>query len=141
VFQDYQHIAFDGAAGEVIHAWWNPPKRWNRGTITYQVYWSGIVAGAGGVVWQLSGRAVSDDDTIASATGTAVDVTDTFIVADDLHISPVSAAVTIAGTPAANDMVRLQFQRNPSAAGDTRTQDANFIGLKLFVTMTANNDA
>jgi hypothetical protein len=37
VFQDYQHLAYDGLSGELAHTTWTPPKSWNLGTITYNV--------------------------------------------------------------------------------------------------------
>lgn len=139
-FFDYQHLAFDGAAGEVAQSTLCLPKSWNRGTVTYKVYWSGIAAGAGGVVWRLGGRAMSDNDTYAAAIGTQVDVTDTFIAIDTLHVSAESAAMTIAGTPAVGDVVRLQLNRNPSDAADTRAADANLIGVRLIYTTAAITD-
>lgn len=132
VFQDYQHLAYDGTSGEVAHTTLVMPIWFTGSTLTYRVYWSGIAAGAGGVVWRLGGVAMSDNDTLAVGIGTQVDVTDTFIAIDTLHVSSLSASMTIAGSPAAGDVVRLQLNRNPTDAADTRTADANMIGVRIF---------
>lgn len=139
-YQDYQHLAFDGTTAEVAVTNFVWPKSWNLGTITYKVYWSGIAAGAGGVTWQIGGRAHSDGDTYNVAPGTAVQVNDTFIAIDTVHVSAESAAVTLAGTPVAGDIVRLELWRVPSDAGDTRAADANFIGLRVIYTTAAITD-
>jgi hypothetical protein len=83
---------------------------------------------------------MSDGDTYAAAIGTQVDVTDTFIAIDTLHVTVDSAAVTIAGTPVAGDVVRLQLKRNPSDAADTRTVDANMIGVRIIYTTVSPTD-
>ena len=59
-----------------------------------------LIAGAGTVSWNLKAVAVSDDDPIDVAYGTFQESEDTFILAEDEHIGPESAAITIAGTPA-----------------------------------------
>ena len=100
---DVTHLAFDNTADE--HAQFSIafPKSWDEGTITFQAFWTGVAAGAGGVAWGLQGVAVSNDDTMDVAYGTAIVVTDTFIAIEDLHVTSESSAVTIAGTPAVDD--------------------------------------
>ena len=50
-----------------------------------------------------------------------------------------SGAVTIAGSPAANDMCFFQINRDVSA--DNQSGDARLLGIKLFFTTDAANDA
>lgn len=133
-------LDFDGTTAEFAQFKIGMPKGWNLGTVTFQPYWTGA-AGAGGVVWRLSGVAVSDDDTLIAAQGTAQSSTDTFIAANDLHVGPESSAITIAGTPAAGDMVNFEVSRNPADGSDTKAEDAKLIGVKVFITYNAGNDA
>ena len=54
-------------------------------------------------------------------------------------VSVESGAVTIAGSPAANDMCFFQINRDVSA--DSQTGVARLLGIKLFFTTDAANDA
>ena len=115
------------------------PKSWNEGTITFEAYWT-AASGSGGCSWGLQGVAVSNDDVIASAFGTAVVVDDTLIAANDLHISPTSSAITIAGTPAAGDLCFFQIFRDHDDSNDTLSADARLIGIKIHYTTEAGTD-
>lgn len=115
------------------------PKGWNEGTVTFIPYWT-AASSSGGVVWGLAGVAVSDDDVIDAAFGTAQTSTDTLIATTDVHVGPESAAITIGGTPAEGDIVYFQIARNPSDGSDTLAADARLIGIKLLYTIDSNID-
>jgi hypothetical protein len=116
------------------------PKSWNLGTITFQPFWTAAAGTATNTVdWELSCAALSNDDAITSATlGTAVAVNDALIATNDVHVGSESAAVTIGGTPAADDLVICQILRDVS--DDTIANDVELIGLKLFYTDSAATD-
>lgn len=116
------------------------PKSWNLGTVTFQPVWT-AASGSGGVVWGLAGVALSNDDAIDTAYGTAQTSADTLIATGDIHVGPVSSAITIAGSPAASDWVTFQVNRTVADAGDTLAADAKLIGLRLFFTVNVGNDA
>ena len=59
--------------------------------------------------------------------------------ANDLMVNVESGAVTIAGSPAAGDDVFFNIFRDVSA--DTYNADARLIGIKIFYTTDAANDA
>ena len=117
------------------------PKSWNEGTLTYQPYWSVTGSDVGTVQWGLQAVAISDDEDIDSAFGTAVLTTAKAAsgTADDLMISDESGAMTVGGTPAAGDNVFFQIYRDVS--GDSQTAAARLIGIKIFFTTDAANDA
>ena len=118
------------------------PKSWNLGTVTFQAFWSPSNTDTGNALIGLQGVGVANDDTSDIAFGTAVDVTDAGGgAADDVLVSPVSGAVTIAGTPADDDFTYFQVYRNAAAGGDTFTGDVRLLGIKLFYTTDAANDA
>ena len=60
----------------------------------------------------LAGIAFSNDDAMDTAFGTLQSATDTLLTANDCHISPTTAAITISGTPAAEDLVFFQITRD-----------------------------
>ena len=117
------------------------PKSWNEGTVSFKAYWTVSSVVTTGVAWGLQGVAVSDNDTIDVAYGSAVVVTDDALnTTEDLCVTDESSSVTIAGTPAAEDMVFFRVFRDVSDANDDMTQDARLIGIKLFFTTDAGND-
>ena len=74
--------------------------------------------------------------------GTGVAVTKAHSgTANDLDVSGESSAVTIAGSPAAGDEVFFQIFRDANDASDDLSADARLLGVKLFFTTGAANDA
>lgn len=118
------------------------PKSWNESTVTAQVLWKdAATAGTGDVIWGVQALAVGNDDAMDAAFGTAQTVTDTFIASGDLHITSATSAITASGTPAENDLLIVQVYRDADAGGDTYTQLARFIGLRLLYTTNASDDS
>ena len=118
------------------------PKSWNEGTITYQCFWTPSTTNTGNCIFGLQGVAVGDGDTIDVAFGTAVNITDAGIgTVEDQQVSPVSSAVTIAGSPAVDQQTYFQIFRDANAGGDTYTGVARLLGIKIFFTTDAANDA
>jgi hypothetical protein len=135
-------LDFDDAADEHAQFQIAMPKSWDEGTITFQVWHTTTATDTDGVAWGLQGVACSDGDTIDVAYGTPVVVTDAYqSTAEDLYVTAVSSAVTIAGTPAAGDMCFFRIFRDVSDAADTATEDARLIGVQLLFTVNAGNDA
>ena len=117
------------------------PKSWNLGTITYQCFWSGLAATTG-VTWALQAVAMNDNETIDIAYGTAITVDDDAQGAvEELLVAAESGAVTIAGTPADNDLTYFRIFRDVSAGNDDMAGDARLHGIKIFYTTDAANDA
>ena len=58
---------------------------------------------------------------------------------NDLAVTAESGAVTIAGSPSTDEYVFFQISRDVSAAD--LTADAKLLGIKLFFTTDAANDA
>ena len=118
------------------------PKSWNLLTVTFQAFWSPSSTDTGNALIGLQGVSVANDDTSDIVFGTAIDVTDAGGGAvEDVLVSPVSGAITIAGTPADDDYTYFQVVRNATSVSDTFTGDVRLLGIKLFYTTDAANDA
>lgn len=128
---DFDQTTSEGAQFTVAF-----PKNWNLGTVTFIPYWT-AASGSGTVTWTLAGVAISNDDVIDAAFGTAQSSTDTLIATTDVHVGPESSAITIAGTPAQDDIVYFQVTRD---VADTLTADARLIGIKVIYTTSVNTD-
>jgi len=117
------------------------PKSWNEGTITFQAYFTADSTNTGTVSWGLSGVAIADNDSVNTAFGTQVAPTAKAHsgTANDLDVTAESGAVTIAGSPSTDEQVFFQISRDVSE--DSLTADAKLLGIKLFFTTDAANDA
>ena len=109
------------------------PDDWDAGTITAKFSWT-AATGSGDVIWGLQGISYADSDPIDVAWGTAQVVTDTLLTAADIHYSPTTAAITLAGSPAAGELIQLRVYRDADAGGDNLTADARLLGVKVFYT-------
>ena len=139
---DMKVLDFDAGTDEFAQFSVAMPKSWNEGTITYQVYWSPGSTNTGDCIFGLQAVACADNDTIDVAYGTAVNVTDAGIgTVEDQQISSESGAVTVAGSPAAGELTYFQLFRDANAGGDTFSADARVLGVKIFFTTDAANDA
>jgi hypothetical protein len=118
------------------------PKSWNEGTVTFRAVWSHPATTTNfDAVWQLQGVAVGNDDAIAAAYGTPQTVTDTGGTTSDLYISPESSAITVAGSPAAEDVVFFRVARLGADGSDNLAVNARLHAIILYYTTDAGNDA
>ncbi|RWN51377.1 MAG: hypothetical protein EOS04_24195 [Mesorhizobium sp.] len=134
-------LDFDSSADE--HAQFSilMPKSWNEGTVTFKPVWSHAATATNfGVAWFMQAVAVSNDDALDAAFGTAQSSIDTGGTTDDVYIGPESSAITIAGTPAEGDLVIFQIYRDVSDAGDTMAIDARLHGVHVYLTTNAATD-
>lgn len=134
---------FDPVANEFVQFNIRMPKSWNEGTVTAAFTWTANSTSTNNVIWGLQAVALSDDDATDTAFGTAQEVTDdNKSVAYDVNITSATSAITIAGTPAAEDLVLFQVYRNAASASDTLTTvDALLLGVTLYITTDASTDA
>ena len=135
-------LDFDASTAEYAQFSVAMPKSWNLGTVTYQVFWSPGSTNTGNCIFGLQGLACTEGDTADAVFGTAVEVTDAGIATiEDVQMTAVSGAVTIGGTPADDDITFFQLYRDAADGSDTFTGDARVLGIKLFYTTDALNDA
>jgi len=117
------------------------PKSWNLGTVTFQAFWAPSSTDTGDMLLGLQGISVANDATSDIAFPTAVDVTDTAGGAvEDVMVSPVSGNVTITSA-AVDTYTYFQVARNATSGSDDFTGDVRLLGIKLFYTTNAANDA
>ena len=117
------------------------PKSWNAGTVTFQAFFTATSTDTGTTAWGLSAVALADNGDLNTAFGTQVVATAKAHsgTSNDLDVAAESGAVTIAGSPGADEYVFFQVSRDVSA--DDLNADARLLGIKLFFTTSAANDA
>jgi hypothetical protein len=126
----YEGAAFDDTTEENIGFIWVPPTNWDKGVIQARFYWSN---GAGltteTVDWGIKARAFQDSSAMDASWGAEVTVTDTWLAQDDMHISDLSADITVGGTPADDNPVYFNIARK--VATDNLTGDAVLLGVVI----------
>ena len=116
------------------------PKSWNEGVITFRAFFTVTGTNTGTVSWALSGVSMGDNDTIGANFGTAVAPTAKAHsgTSNDINITAESGNVTISNA-AVDEYVFFNIMRDVSA--DNQTGDARLIGIQIFFTTDAANDA
>lgn len=139
---DLVTLDFDATTEEYAQFAIPMPKKWDEGTITAKFIWSHAATATNfGVVWGIQAVAVSNDDPIAVAYGTAQTAVDTGGTTNDLYVSPETSAITVAGTPAAEDVVFFRVSRKAADGSDTLAIDARLHSVVLYITTAADTDA
>ena len=122
------YLAFDSTTEEGVQFKMMMPDEWDRSTIKLKFFWDAAVTASGTVIWGVKAGALSNDDAIDAALGTQITVTDTLLAVGDMHISPATAAVTVGGTPALEDMIIFQVV---ATTGGTIAVDQFLMGIAI----------
>ena len=133
-------LDFDASSDENAQFTVAFPKSWNEGTVTFQVFFTVTGTNTGTVAWGLSGGSMADNASINTAFGTNVVATAKAHsgTSNDINVTAESGAVTISNA-AVDTLTFFQIMRDVSA--DTQSGDARLLGIKLFFTTDAANDA
>lgn len=132
---DTDYYAFDGGATEErVQFKLKMPENWDRGTIKAKFDWSSDTGSTAGdtVEWGIKAGALSDNDIIDAALGTAQVITDT-LLADNgtkLQISGATPALTVGGNPAVGDILVFEIYRNTDGT-DNMAEDAWLYGATI----------
>lgn len=136
-----QSCDFDTSTQEFAQFHVAMPKSWDLGTITAQFYWSHASTTTNfGVVWAMACQAVSDNDALDTAFGTAQQIADTGGTTNNLYITSATPSITVGSTPATGDDVICQVKRVPADGSDTMAIDARLMGVKVIINTSANTD-
>lgn len=134
-------LDFDGTTAEYAQFSFRAPKRWNEGTCTAIFVWAHPATTVNfGVTWKIQGIALSDNDAADAAFGTAIAVSDTGGVTNNIYLTAETAAMTLGGTPQEGDLLFFQVYRDPADASDTMAVDAKLLGVHLFWTADRSSE-
>jgi len=134
-------FAFDASTAEAVQFNVSFPESWDFSTaVTFQTMWSasGTDAGTGG--FTLAGCSVANNIDYDLAFGTPVANTAlaNSTTQDDLMINVESGGVTIASAAASTNTI---FRLVRDTGTDTNTGDLRLVGVKIYFTTNAANDA
>jgi hypothetical protein len=135
-------LDFDKDTVEYVQFRLAMPKSWDEGTITFRPVWThGSTSTNFKVSWGLQAVAISDGEDGDAAFGTAQYSNDTGGSTGFVYIGDESAAITVGGTPSAEDVVVFQVLRKADdATNDTLAVDASLIGVRLYINTDSGSD-
>lgn len=125
---------FDPTSDEYIQWDVGSPSDWDGGTVTGVVRWLADSASGDSAVWGLQGRSYADGEAIDQAWGAAQTVTDANTGQNQENVSAATAAITLAGTPAAGERWHFRGYRDADNGSDDLAADARLIGIMVTFT-------
>ena len=134
-------FAFDASTAEAVQFNVSFPESWDFSTaVTFQTMWSSSTTNTGTGGFTLAGCSVANNIDYDLAFGSAV--ANTALAAsgtlDDLMINVESGGVTIASAAASTNTI---FRLVRDTGTDTNTGDLRLVGVKIYFTTNAANDA
>jgi hypothetical protein len=105
-----------------------PSNYTTAATITAKFIWLCANASTNSVVWGCSARAYADNTALDQAFAAGVEVTDANNGDNSVNISNATGAITISGSPAAEQLVQFQVYRLGSGA-DNLAATANLVSV------------
>jgi len=135
---------FDSSSAQFCGFGIQMPKGWDEGTLVAQFVWSatGQSPDNDGVRWFIRAGAYASNDALTTALGTAVGAAaqDHSATDDDVMITAETAAITVAGSPGAEEWVYFEVYRDVSDAGDDLDVNARLHGVKIHYTLSSGTD-
>lgn len=139
---DIDYFAFDaGATEERVQFKCKMSENWDLGTVKVKFDWTSATNSTAGdtVEWGVKAGALSNNDTIDAALGTAQVITDTLLANNGtkLQVTSATPAITIGGTPALGDMIVFEVYRNTDGTDDM-AEDAWLTGITIQYTKSGS---
>jgi len=135
------YLAFDSSTKEGAQFGIQMPKGWDEGSLYAQFVWTHPTAASNfGVSWELAAVAFADGNAANTAFGTLQEIDDTGGTANTIYITSETPAITVDGSPGAEEYVMYQVTRDYADTGDTLAVDAYLLGVKIHYTTDAAKD-
>lgn len=111
------------------------PIDWDGGTVLARVIWTADSTSTNSVVWGVALKCLADGDALTTAWGTAGEVTDANgSSAYTIRQTAATSAITVGGTPAGGNLLKVRIYRDSANASDNLAATARLIGLAITYT-------
>lgn len=128
----FDSYIFSDAVSNIVQFKLAFPMEWDLGTIKYRVFYMSTNASTTATnVWQLEATAFSHDDPLDANWGTGITLTNKIVGSNDLNVTIASSALTIGGTPAAQDLTWFRVKRMGAHADDNDNGQVKLLGIWL----------
>jgi hypothetical protein len=139
---NYDYLSFDFATVQAAQFQVPLPKSWNLGTLSARFVFMHQTADAGdGVAWTIQAVAISANESIDAAFGTAVQVNAVSATENQIGITDESGPITVGGVLDQHDFVAFKVTRQADdVTNDTLGVVADLIGILLYYTVSQTSD-
>ena len=131
VTNTFDFYAFDTSTSEKVQFKMVMPEQWDAGTIKAKFYFLPTSTNTGTVQFSIAGVGLDTGDIISTSMGSAA--VHTALAGNgtdnDVHITAATASCTIAGVPAAGELVLFEIAR--VVATDTYNADIHLLGVNI----------
>ena len=130
--QMFKTLDFDATTQEYAQFVVRMPKSWDLGTVNCSATWGHVNTTTNfGCVWGFQAYAYQNNISMDQSFSTTANVIHTGGVNNAVYISN-SVAVTVAGSPAAENYLIFQVSRVAANVSDTATVDCRLFGVTLY---------
>lgn len=130
---------FDAATQEHLCILIPMPKSVSVTSFTARFRWTAL-SGSGNIIWGCGAVGVGDGDSLDAALGGGVTAIDTLTGTSQLCVSPETTAITVGGSPQAQDILIIVVYREAANVLDTLNADGRLLALELFLNVTGTTD-
>jgi type II secretory pathway pseudopilin PulG len=129
----YDCLAFDKTTEEYAYANFVMPGDYTGGDLYFVYHWTHPATTTNfGVFFYCRAVAITNNQSLDVAWGTATGTADTGGITSRLYTSSLSAALTCGGSPVANKWINLKINRYPTGAEDNLDVDAYLLGVMIW---------
>lgn len=129
----YDYVPFHKESYEFAYQNVAMPDDYSGGAVYAKFYWMHPATTTNfGVKWGIQGVTIGDNVNLDVSQGEAAYAIDTGGTTNNLYISALSTAITIAGTPAAGKLINWREFRQVDNANDTLAVDAFLLGVMIW---------
>ena len=129
----YDCLAFDKTTEEYAYANFVMPGDYTGGNLYFVYHWTHPATTTNfGVFFYCRAVAITNNQSLDVAWGTATGTADTGGITSRLYTSSLSAALTCGGSPVANKWINLKINRYPTGAEDNLDVDAYLLGVMIW---------
>lgn len=139
---NYDYLSFDFATVQSAQFQIPLPKSWNLGTLGARFVFMHQTADAGeGVAWTIQAVAISANESIDPAFGTAVQLNATTATENQIVITDETDPITVGGVLDQHDFIAFKVARQADdITNDTLGVAADLIGVLLYYTVAQTSD-
>lgn len=140
---DVVGVCFDFATETAYQFYWVLPPSVDPASLTFRFHVAEADGGASQHTARIGvqGISVGNDETMDAAYGTAQEVTVELGTLEDHYDSAETAALTLAGTPAAGELCVFRIYRNHDHGDDDLDVRLQLLAFDVFASIVAGNDA
>jgi hypothetical protein len=129
----FDYLPFDSSSTERAYINYMFPSDYTGGNVYSKYLWTHPATTVNfGISFAFTGLSSADNTSLDLNIGTSIFVVDTGGITSNFYLSPLSSAITLAGSPGSQQNMYFRISRVPSEAGDNMMVDAYLLGVLFY---------